>query len=112
MKKFPNRNSLPFLKIRSRSSITEGSIDDKVFSGQRQTGGSGRKSSGAQHLPPQATNYRATLAERFNTRFGGGRSPSPPTLLLGSTLPLARPTVARPTLWLPTAMNNGAAENR
>lgn len=62
--------------------------------------------------PPQATNYRATLAERFNTRFGGGRSPSPPTLLLGSTLPLARPTVARPTLWLPTAMNNGAAENR
>lgn len=47
----------------------------KVFSVQRQTGGSGRKSSRSSTPalpPPQATNYRATLAERFNTRFGGG----------------------------------------
>lgn len=47
----------------------------KVFSVQRQTGGSGRKSSRSSTPalpPPQATNYRAMLAERFNTRFGGG----------------------------------------
>lgn len=66
----------PLLSKFVRSSIT--SIDDIKFSVCKDKQADPVVSpAGAQHLPsppppPQATNYRAMLAERFNTRFGGG----------------------------------------
>lgn len=69
------RGGDPLLSKFVRSSVT--SIDDIKFSVCKDKQADPAVSpAGAQHLPspppPQATNYRATLAERFNTRFGGG----------------------------------------
>lgn len=50
---------------------------------------------------PQATNYRATLAERFNTRFGGGEESLSPDLTAGFN-PAISPTDRGPTNFMVT----------
>lgn len=106
----------PLLSKFVRSSIT--SIDDIKFSVCKDKQADPAVSpAGAQHLPSPLPRRQIIAPRQQNDLIldleeEEGREEESPTLLLGSTLPLARPTVARPTLWLPTAMNNGAAENR